>query len=81
MRIKMHVEYDGKQHEVTAGVADVIALEDEFDIDASSLGVKTKMKWLAFLAWNAMRRGGIDVPAFKEFAEGLEGLDVEQGNE
>lgn len=84
MRLTFNVELeDGTKHRVTTAYSDIIALEDEFDIDASDLVTRQKAKWLAYLAWHALKRlNVVDVP-FKAFAEQVQLVEPEDtsGNE
>jgi hypothetical protein len=75
---------DGTKHTVSTAYADILALEDKFDIDASELATRQRAKWMAFLAWNAMKRAGATKESFEKFTESLEDLspsEAGQGNE
>lgn len=75
---------DGKKVQVKTAYADLIALEDEFNIDASDMATRQRAKWLAFLAWHALKRTGETTAKFSDFqneiAE-LEPAEAGQGNE
>lgn len=47
---------DGTTARVSTAFADLIALEDAFDVDASSLGVRQRAGWMAFMCWHALKR-------------------------
>jgi len=49
---------DGERQKVTTAFADIIALEEHFDIDVSTLNVRQRGGWMAFLAWHALHRTG-----------------------
>lgn len=66
---------DGKKYTVSTAFADVIALEDEFDIDASDLVVRQRGKWIAFMAWHALKRKKLIDMTFDEFRADIESID------
>ena len=75
MKITFEVtQTDGTKHTVSTVYADILALEDKFDIDASELATRQRAKWMAFLAWNAMKREGQTTEAFDKFTETIEEL-------
>lgn len=81
MLIQLNVTVGDEVKTVTAGIPDIMALEDKFDIDASELGKRQRLKWLVFLAWNALKRQGETEATFEDFAESVVNLDVsDQGN-
>lgn len=78
MRLTFNIELeDGTKHRVTTSYADIIALEDEFDIDASDLIKRQKAKWLAFLAWHALKRKQLVDTTFDIFRTQVETVDPE----
>lgn len=78
MRLTFNVELeDGTKHRVTTAYADIIALEDEFDIDASDLVTRQRAKWLAFLAWSALKRNKIIDITFDAFRQQVTQVDPE----
>lgn len=84
MKLTFNVELeDGSKHRVTTAYADIIAMEDEFDIDASDLVTRQKGKWLAFLAWHALKRRRVIELSWEQFREQVEGIEPEEmaGNE
>lgn len=83
MKITFEVtQTDGTKNTVSTVYADILALEDKFDIDASELAVRQRAKWMAFLAWNAMKRAGQTSEPFDKFTETIEDLSpVDSGNE
>lgn len=78
MHITFEFETTGNstKQRVVAGAADYIALEDHFGIDLSELQERQRMTWLAFLAWNALRRTGRTTDAFDVWSSTLEGIEV-----
>lgn len=78
MKMSFTVEMsDGTKHKAVTAFADLIALEDEFDMDASDFGVRQRGVWLAFLAWHALKRRKVIDMSFADFRDQLEVLDVE----
>jgi hypothetical protein len=65
---------DGTRERVSTVYADILALEDKFDIDASELMTRQRAKWLAFLAWSAMKRDQKTTDSFDEFTKKIEDL-------
>lgn len=78
MRLTFNVELeDGTKHRVTTAYSDIMALEDEFDIDASTLVSRQKAKWLGYLAWHALKRKKVIDMSFDDFASQLETVEPE----
>lgn len=78
MKLTFNVELeDGTKHRVTTAYADIIALEEEFDIDASDLVNRQRAKWLGYLAWHAMKRRKLTTLTFKDFQDQVETVDPE----
>lgn len=78
MKLTFNVELeDGSKHRVQTAYADIIAMEDEFDIDASDLVTRQRGKWLAFLAWHAMKRRKMTNLSWDAFQEQVEAVDGE----
>lgn len=75
MNIKFSVVAEGKTTEISTSYADIIALEEKFDIDASELAKRQRAGWLAYLAWHALKRTNQTALAFDEWKNTLEGLD------
>lgn len=66
---------DGTTTRVSTAFADLIALEDEFDVDVSTLSVRQRAGWMAFLAWHALKRTGqVSIP-FAEWKKQIADLD------
>lgn len=84
MKLTFNVELeDGTKHRVTTAYADILALEDEFDIDASDLVSRQKAAWLAYLAWHALKRKNlidIDFKTFRTQVEAVEPENTAEGN-
>lgn len=49
---------DGTSKSVVATDADLLALEEHFDIDASVLQNRQRLIWMAFLVWSSLNRSG-----------------------
>lgn len=84
MRLTFNVELaDGEKHRITTAYSDIIALEDEFDMDASDLVTRQRAKWLGFLAWHALKRLKVIDLTFAQFQEQVEAVEPEDtsGNE
>jgi hypothetical protein len=78
MRISFNVETsDGQKNTVTTAYADVMALEDKYDIDASDLVKRQRASWMAYLCWHAMKRQGLTTASFDDWKVTLELLDTE----
>lgn len=77
MQINLTITADGKTNDVKAGYADIIALEEHFDIDASVLATRQRASWLAFLAWHALKRTGETDKPFDAWKETIENLQPE----
>lgn len=74
---------DGEVTEIKTSYGDLIALEDKFDIDASDLGLRQRAKWLAFLAYSALKRRDKLKVSFEEWqttVESLEPVNDDEGN-
>ena len=76
-KVKMN---DGSEQEVNTGIADLIALEEKFGISASELAAKTKMTWLAFLVWSALKRKNVVNIEFEKWVKEVENLEGSEGN-
>lgn len=50
------VTSEGKETEITCQYADIVALEEKFNIDAAELKTRARAGWLSFLAWHALFR-------------------------
>lgn len=70
---------DGTKHRVTTMFSDILALEDKFDIDASTLAERQRASWMAFLAWRAMTRTGDTKDTFDQFRDHISELQPESG--
>lgn len=85
MKITFEVtQTDGTKHTVSTAYADITALEDKFGIDASELATRQRATWMAFLAWNALKRNGETKESFEKFVDTIDELspvDGGQGNE
>lgn len=80
MKLTFNVELeDGTKHRVQTAYADIIAMEDEFDIDASDLVTRQKGKWLAYLAWHALKRRKVLDMSWDQFRNQVESVDAEGG--
>lgn len=74
---------DGTTHDVRTAFADIIALEEKFDIDASDLAQRQRAKWMAFMGWNALARTRKTDLDFDTFCSQIADLDAQgsSGNE
>lgn len=74
---------DGTKHNVTTAFADILALEDKFDIDASEMATRQRARWMAFMGWNALRRAKETDLDFDAFCSQIADLDAQgsSGNE
>lgn len=77
MRLSFTVEAKGEKHHITTTYADVMAMEEKFDIDASDLVKRQRASWLAYLCWHAMKRQGMTDDAFDTWKVTVEALDAE----
>ncbi|CAB4218335.1 hypothetical protein UFOVP1608_22 [uncultured Caudovirales phage] len=75
MKIKFSVTVDNETKEVSTTYADVIALEEKFDIDASTLATRQRATWLSYLAWHALHRTGGTALSYEDFAAKVESVD------
>lgn len=55
MSIRMRVN---DSQNIVVGQTDYIALERTYDVSAAELGAKMRVEWLAYLAWNRLRKQG-----------------------
>jgi hypothetical protein len=76
-KVKMN---DGSEQDVNTGIADLIALEEKFGISASELAATTKMTWLAFLVWSALKRKNVITLEFEKWVKEVENLESTEGN-
>lgn len=72
--------HDGSKHNLSAGFADIIALERTYGVAASDLATRQRAEELAFLGWSALRRAKVaGIPdsfdAFVDLIEDLEPTD------
>jgi hypothetical protein len=74
---------DGTVHNVTTAFADILALEEKFDIDASDLAHRQRARWMAFMGWNALHRTNAVSMNFDTFCSQIADLDAQgsSGNE
>jgi hypothetical protein len=80
MKIDFHVVVeDGTEYDVTTSMADVIALEEHFDIDASQFGVRQRATWMTYLAWHALKRKGVVNETFDAWKLKVEGVESPDG--
>lgn len=76
MKITFKVTTTGSEPtEVTTSYGDLIALENKYGVDASDLGNRQRAQWLAFMAWNALKRRGDVKVGFEEWVETIEALE------
>jgi len=75
MQINFSVRAEGKTQDVSTTYADVIALEQKFDIDASELAKRQRASWLAYMAWHALKRTAQTTLSFEDWSNTLEDLD------
>jgi hypothetical protein len=82
MKITFDVtDSEGTKHKVLAGQADLIAMERKYDVPVSALGDSPRMEYIAFVAWNAMRRQHMTTMGFDEWVEDCELEQVaDEGN-
>lgn len=71
------VSEEGDRVTVSAGQADIIAMERKYNISASSLASEARQEWVNFLAYNAMRRAG---QTSLEFDTWIEQFEVEENS-
>jgi hypothetical protein len=67
---------DGKTEKVDTAYADILALEQKFDIDASDLATRQRAQWLAYMAWHAMKRQGITSETYDKWSQTLVDLNA-----
>lgn len=75
MQIKFSVTAEGKTIDISTSYADVIALEEKFDIDASELAKRQRAGWLAYLAWHALKRTNQTTLNYEDWKNTLTDLD------
>lgn len=73
--MKLKIDIDGNNYEVTPKPGDLVRLERAYDISASSLGEGMKVEHVLFLAWTALHRAGTYTEDFETF---LDVADVEE---
>lgn len=80
MKIEFIVQMtDGTTHAVSTVYADMVALEDKFDIDASELATRQRAKWMGYLAWHALKRSGETSEPFEKFIGQVESMSPVDG--
>jgi hypothetical protein len=80
MKIKFAVTVEGETKEVTTTYADVMALEEKFDIDASILGTRQRASWLGYLAWHSLTRTKQTELSYEKFSELVESVDPQDSD-
>lgn len=76
MRLTFNLEMtDGTSQKVQTAYADIMALEERFDMDASDLATRQKAVWLAYLCWHSMKRRGLTEKPFDEWKSEVEVLE------
>lgn len=73
MKLELEVNFgDGSKQSITAKASDFVAFEERFDLSISTLGDKTKMTHLFFLAWHAQKREGATELDFEAWLDTIE---------
>lgn len=78
MKIDLQItSSDGATEQVVAGPADMIALERHYNISTGSMQDPTasRIEYLAYLAWSALRRTRAGVPDFDAWLATLDDLE------
>lgn len=82
MRLTFSLETtDGEKQKVTTAYADIMALEEAFDMDASDLVSRQKASWLAYLCWHSLKRRGLTDKTFDAWKVGVEVLEPSADDE
>lgn len=76
MRLTFKLETtNGESMTVQTAYADVMALEEAFDMDASDLATRQKASWLAYMCWHSLKRRNLTDKPFAEWKQDVEVLE------
>lgn len=67
---------DGSSDEAKVSLADLIAFERKFNKSYGDVENAPHVEYVAFLAWNSLRRTGRETRSFDDFIDVIDGLDV-----
>lgn len=71
--INLRVFYlDGREEDVTAIAADLVAFEAKFDLSVARLEQEIRLSHLFYIAWHVLKRGGLK----EEFEKWLETVSI-----
>lgn len=82
MRLTFNLETsDGTKQKVQTAYADIMALEEAYDMDASDLVSRQKAVWLAYLCWHSLKRRNLTDKTFADWKIDVEVLEPEADEE
>jgi len=67
--MKLIISLNGTTHEVIPKPGDLVRFERHYDVAASSLDENTRLEYVFFIAWCAMRRMGAFDGDFESFID------------
>lgn len=73
--MQLAITVDGKTEHVTATPGDLVRLERQFNIAASQLDENTKLEYVLFLGYSALKRTGKYEGTFDEFLDVVESTE------
>ena len=67
--MKLIITLEGVRHEITPKPGDLVRFERQYDVPASSLDDNTRLEYVFYIAWCAMKRTGAFTGEFEEFID------------
>lgn len=67
--MQLLVTLDGVEHSVTPKPGDLVRFERQYDMSASTLDDDTRLEYVFYIAWCALKRTGVFAGDFEEFLD------------
>lgn len=67
--MKLVITLNGVTHEITPKPGDLVRFERHYDVAASTLDNDTRLEYVFYIAWCAMKRTGAFTGEFEEFID------------
>jgi hypothetical protein len=67
--MKLLITINGTTHEVVPKPGDLVRFERQYDVPASSMDDSTRVEYVFYIAWCAMKRTGDFTGDFEEFLD------------